>query len=210
MPQVHVDFHEQEIEAPYYFAPAAEPFHDVITPWQRQVQVMIGKNNAKYFDQQGWLYFTKERFDLFYPSYGDTYPMYNGAIGMTYEQGGSGRAGLAVLKKDGDTLTLAERINHHYATGMSTIEVASQNAGKIISEYVRYFEAAKKTPRGVYKSYVVKAGNMEKLHSLAALLRKNNIAFGFGAATGNATGLNYFTGKTEAFSISREDLVISA
>lgn len=210
MPQVHVDFHEQEIEAPYYFAPAAEPFHEVITPWQRQMQVMIGKNNAKYFDQQGWLYFTKERFDLFYPSYGDTYPMYNGAIGMTYEQGGSGRAGLAVLKKDGDTLTLAERINHHYATGMSTIEVASQNAGKIISEYVRYFEAAKKTPRGVYKSYVVKAGNMEKLHSLAALLRKNNIAFGFGAATGNATGLNYFTGKTEAFSISREDLVISA
>jgi hypothetical protein len=210
MPQVHVDFHEQEIEAPYYFAPAAEPFHEVITPWQRQMQVMIGKNNAKYFDQQGWLYFTKERFDLFYPSYGDTYPMYNGAIGMTYEQGGSGRAGLAVLKKDGDTLTLAERINHHYATGMSTIEVASQNAGKIISEYVRYFEAAEKTPRGVYKSYVVKAGNMEKLHSLAALLRKNNIAFGFGAAAGSATGLNYFTGKTEAFSISREDLVISA
>ena len=211
MPQVHVDFHEQEIEAPYYFAPAAEPFHDVITPWQRQVQVMIGKNNAKYFDQEGWLYFTKERFDLFYPSYGDTYPMYNGAIGMTYEQGGSGRAGVAVLKKDGDTLTLSERIAHHYATGMSTIEIASQNAAKIISEYVHYFDAAKKTPQGAYKSYVVKAaGNMEKLHSLLDLLRKNNIAFGFGANTGNASGLNYFTGKTEAFTIAKEDLVISA
>ena len=72
MPQLHVDFHEQEIEAPYYFAPAAEPFHDAITPWQREIQVLIGRNNAKYFDQQGWLYFTRERFDLFYPSYGDT------------------------------------------------------------------------------------------------------------------------------------------
>lgn len=211
MPQLHVDFHEQEIEAPYYFAPAAEPFHDAITPWQRQLQVLIGKNNAKYFDQQGWLYFTKERFDLFYPSYGDTYPMYNGAIGMTYEQGGSGRAGVAVLKKDGDTLTLTDRIAHHFTTSMSTIEVASQQADKIIQEYTQYFEAAQKAPQGGYKSYVVKAGgNTEKLNTLAELLRKNNIAFGFGANTGSASGFNYFTGKTETFTIDKEDLVINA
>ncbi|HVI43767.1 MAG TPA: M14 family metallopeptidase, partial [Chitinophaga sp.] len=211
MPQVHVDFHEQEIEAPYYFAPAAEPFHDAITPWQREVQVMIGKNNARYFDQQGWLYFTKERFDLFYPSYGDTYPMYNGAIGMTYEQGGSGRAGVAVLKQDGDTLTLTDRIAHHFTTSMSTIEVASTQAAKIMDEYARYFENAKRDPQGGYKSYVVKAaGNTEKLNTLADLLRKNNITFGFGARTGSASGYNYFTGKNENFSIEPEDLVINA
>lgn len=211
MPQLHVDFHEQEIEAPYYFAPAAEPFHDAITPWQREVQVMIGKNNAKYFDQEGWLYFTKERFDLFYPSYGDTYPMYNGAIGMTYEQGGSGRAGVAVVKRDGDTLTLTDRIAHHFTTGMSTIEVASQQADRILKEYVKYFETAKKDPQGGYKSYVIKAsGNPEKLNLLADLLRKNNIAFGFGANIASGTGFNYFTGKTEVFPITKEDLVINA
>lgn len=211
MPQLHVDFHEQEIEAPYYFAPAAEPFHDAITPWQRQLQLMIGKNNAKYFDEQGWLYFTKERFDLFYPSYGDTYPMYNGAIGMTYEQGGGGRAGLAVVKKDGDTLSLADRIAHHFTTGMSTIEVAAQNADKIITEYAQYFESARKSPQGGYKAYVVKAGgNTEKLNTLAELLRKNNIAFGYGATIGAATGFNYFTGKNENFGIDKEDLVINA
>ncbi|RBL91889.1 M14 metallopeptidase family protein [Chitinophaga flava] len=211
MPQLHVDFHEQEIEAPYYFAPAAEPFHDAITPWQREVQVMIGKNNAKYFDQEGWLYFTKERFDLFYPSYGDTYPMYNGAIGMTYEQGGSGRAGVAVLKRDGDTLTLTDRIAHHFTTGMSTIEVASQQADRILKEYVKYFDTAKKDPQGGYKSYVIKAsGNPEKLNLLADLLRRNNIAFGFSANIASGTGFNYFTGKTEAFSITKEDLVINA
>lgn len=43
MPQVHVDFHEQFINNPYYFAPAAQPFHEVITPWQRDFQTMIGK-----------------------------------------------------------------------------------------------------------------------------------------------------------------------
>ena len=35
LPQIHVDFHEQGINEPYYFAPAAEPYHDIITTWQR-------------------------------------------------------------------------------------------------------------------------------------------------------------------------------
>ena len=68
MPQVHVDYHEQGIDAPYYFAPAAEPYHEVITPWQRSFQDSIGRRHAYYFDQQSWLYFTKLRFDLLYPS----------------------------------------------------------------------------------------------------------------------------------------------
>lgn len=211
LPEVHVDFHEQDIDAPYYFAPAAEPLHEVITPWQRELQIMIGKNNAKYFDHEGWLYFTKERFDLFYPSYGDTYPTYNGAVGMTYEQGGGGHGGVAVLKNDGDTLTLKDRIAHHHITGLSTIEVASLHADKIRDEFVKYFETAKRNPPGIYKGYVIKAaGNTEKLNALAELLRKNDIAFGYGATTKSASGFNYFTGKTENFTIEKEDLVLNA
>lgn len=53
MPHVHVDFHEQGINSPYYFAPAAEPFHEIITDWQRDFQTQIGKNHAKYFDKEG-------------------------------------------------------------------------------------------------------------------------------------------------------------
>jgi len=129
MPHVHVDFHEQGYNTPYYFAPAAEPFHEVISNWQREFQTIIGKNNAKYFDEQGWLYFTKERFDLFYPSYGDTYPVYSGAIGMTYEQGGIG-AGLTITTNEGDPLTLKDRLTHHFTNSLSTIEISSLNAAK--------------------------------------------------------------------------------
>lgn len=211
MPQVHVDFHEQSIDAPYYFAPAAEPFHDIIKPWQRSMQMLIGKNNARYFDKEGWLYFTKEFFDMFYPSYGDTYPTYNGAIGMTYEQGGGGRAGLAGLKQDGDTLTLSQRIAHHRTTGLSTIEIASQQSAQLLNEYSRYFYDAVHTPEGPYQSYVVKAaGNNEKLATLGVLLNRNGIRFGYGAGVAKATGFNYFNGKTESFTIDKEDMVISA
>ena len=208
LPQIHVDFHEQGYNAPYYFAPAAEPFHDVITPWQREFQTVIGKNNAKYFDENGWLYFTKERFDLFYPSYGDTYPTYKGAIGMTYEQGGHSRAGTTVINQDGDTITLWDRLNHHYTTGMATIEVTSLNAGKVVQEFKKYFDKARTSPGGEYKAYIIKSDEGDKIKRLTNLLDRNGIDWSY-AAAGNFSGFNYFKGKNENFKTNPEDVVIN-
>lgn len=209
LPQVHVDFHEQGINEPYYFAPAAEPYHQDITPWQKEFQTIIGKNNAGYFDKNGWMYFTRQRFDLLYPSYGDTYPIYNGSIGMTYEQGGAGRAGLAIVNSDGDTLTLKARIDHHHTTGLSTVEAVSQNAVKAVAEFTNYFTSSKTNPPGEFKSYVIKGENTEKIKTLAALLVRNGIEFGYGSIKGSQ-GFNYFSGKNESFKIDKNDMVISA
>ena len=210
MPQVHVDFHEQGINEPYYFAPAAEPFHEVITPWQREFQSTIGRNHAKYFDQNGWLYFTKERFDLLYPSYGDTYPTYNGSIGMTYEQGGIG-AGLGVIVEEGDTLTLVDRARHHFTASMSTIEISSLNAGRLVKEYRKFFNEASSTGFGEYKSFVIKyeARNQERVEKLIQLLDKNGIQYSAGTGS-TARGFNYFSGREESFTSATNDIVISA
>jgi len=207
MPEVHVDFHEQNYNEPYYFAPAAEPIHVDVTPWQRAFQVTVGKNNAKYFDEQGWQYFTKERFDLLYPSYGDTYPLYNGAIGMTYEQGGIG-AGLAVVTMDGDTLTLKDRIAHHYTSGLSTLETVSKHAEKLLEEFERYFERSVNTPPGIYKTYVIKAQNLSRIKRMAVLLQRNGIAYSFGPDR-SLRGYNYENKKTEGFRGERNDLVVN-
>lgn len=204
LPHVHVDFHEQGYNSPYYFAPAAEPYHEQITPWQREFQVMTGKNHAKYFDENDWFYFTKQRFDLLYPSYGDTYPTYNGAIGMTYEQAGHSRAGLGIIKQEGDTLTLLDRISHHYTTGISTIEITSQNVPKVLGEFQNFFDTPAK---GKYKTFIIKTDNQDKLQHLTDWLDKNDIKYGM--AEGRATGFNYMTQETESFTISSNDLVVS-
>ncbi len=206
MPQVHVDFHEQSYNEPYYFAPAAEPVHQNITPWQRYFQTVVGKNNAKYFDAEGWSYFTRERFDLLYPSYGDTYPLYNGAIGMTYEQGGI-RAGLSVVTLNGDTLTLKDRIAHHFATGLSTLETTSLHHTELLQAYKEYFKKSVSVSPGIYKGFVVKADNVSRLKKLAALLTKNKIAFAFGGEK-KVKGYNYETQREETFTIERNDLVV--
>lgn len=202
LPHIHVDFHEQGINEPYYFAPAAEPFHEVITDWQRDFQTQIGKNHAGYFDKEGWLYFTRERFDLFYPSYGDTYPTFNGAIGMTYEQAGHGRAGLGILTDEGDLLTLKDRIAHHHTTGLSTVEISSKNADQLNSEFKKFFSKNDFT----YKSYVLE-GNADRIQKLTDLLDKHEIKYGF---TGNKTvkGYDYESGSQKSKNVSNA-LVIS-
>jgi len=198
LPQVHVDYHEQGYNNPYYFAPAAEPYHDVITPWQREFQIMIGKNNARYFDRNGWLYFTKEEFDLFYPSYGDTYPIYNGGIGMTFEQGGI-NAGLAVQTADGDTLTLAQRLEHHFTTGISTIEVASAHAEQLIKEFHNYFVEAEVHPGGEYKAYYLRNDSFgDRLERLKAFLTRNGVSY-LSAGIGTYSGVDYETGRSVTF-----------
>ena len=203
MPHIHVDFHEQGINEPYYFAPAAEPLHEVISNWQRDFQTQIGKNHAKYFDKNGWLYFTRERFDLFYPSYGDTYPTYVGAIGMTYEQAGHGRGGLGVLNDEGDELTLVDRVNHHTTTGLSTIEIAYQNAEKLTSEFSKFFDNSALE----VKSYVLQ-GHADKINAVTSLLDKHEIEYGF-ANRGKVKGYSYNSIAEVNSNTSSKDLVIS-
>ena len=209
LPQVHVDYHEQGYNAPYYFAPAAEPYHEVITPWQREFQIMIGKSNAKYFDRHGWLFFTKQEFDLFYPSYGDTYPTYNGAIGMTFEQGGIS-AGLAVLTSDGDTLKLSDRLEHHYITGLSTIEVSSEHAPQLLKQFHAYFTDAVEHPGGEFKAYYLRSDSSgDRLTRLKRLLDRNRIQWVYAPAA-TYLGLNYETGRMSQWRAGGGDIVVNA
>jgi hypothetical protein len=203
MPHVHVDFHEQSMNNPYYFAPAAEPFHEIITDWQRNFQTQIGKNHARYFDKNGWLYFTKESFDLLYPSYGDTYPTYMGAIGMTYEQAGGGMGGLGVDTDHGYELTLVDRVAHHKTTGLSTVEIASKNAITLNTEFKKFFD----TGSFKYKSYVLKNENKDKTTRLLALLDKHQIDYEF-TNKGLVKGYNYLTQQESRMSVNTKDLVI--
>lgn len=202
MPHLHVDFHEQFINNPYYFAPGAEPYHEIITPWQRDFQHQIGKNNAKYFDENGWLYFTRESFDLLYPSYGDTYPMYMGAIGMTYEQAGHGMAGLGIMNDEDIELTLVDRVAHHTTTGLSTIEVASKQAKTLNSEFRKFFQ----NDNLKFKSFVLK-GNADKIKSLTEMLDRHDIKYGF-ADGGKVKGFSYSTSKNATIDV-KDALVVS-
>lgn len=212
MPMVHCDFHEMGVEEDYFFAPAAEPLHKDITKWQIKFQNDVGANHAKHFNDYGWLYFTSSDYDLFYPSYGDTWPIFNGAIGFTYEQGGSRRAGLAVKRKSGKVLTLKERILHHVTTGLSTLETTYAQRDKLSDAFYKYFEMNASNPPGPYKSYIIKyeeGADKHALRSLMDMLDRQQIKYGSPDRKKLMKGYGYKEHRERSFEMDMDDLVIS-
>ena len=137
-PQVHVDFHEMGYTSSYFFFPAATPVNPIYPESTLQWADVFGRDLAAEFDRRGWLYFTGETFDLFYPGYGDTWPSLSGAIGMTFEQAGGARAALSVRRPDGSFLTLADRLAHHRVAGRTTLRAAARRRSELLMDYAAF------------------------------------------------------------------------
>ncbi len=208
LPHVHADFHEMGYNSNYYFAPAVEPYHKFMTDFQRQFQLDIGKNHAQYFDNKGWLYWTREVFDLFYPSYGDTYPTYSGAVGMTYEMAGNTASGRAILLRNGDTLTVQDKIDRNTVVALSTIEKSANEHIKVVENFKKFYNDAQKKPQGIYKSYVLK--NHSATVRFTELLDRNRIKYSFAKGGEKLTGYHYTSQKNKEVTLEEGDVFISA
>ncbi len=175
-PQVDVDFHEMSPQATYFFFPPAKPILPWIAPLLGKWYEIYGKGNAAALDKSGSRYFTKEEFDLFYPSYGDIWPSLNGAVGMTYEQGGGGAGGLKIdLPEDQRTLTLRDRATNHFVTSMATLDTSVKNREARLRDFYEFHRAAilagQQGP--VRQYYLVPGRDPERTaHVIGVLLRQ--------------------------------------
>jgi hypothetical protein len=131
-PQVFVDFHEMGSESTYFFPPDATPINTNLPKDVEKWLEVFGRANADSFSRNGWPFYVAERFDLFYPGYGDSWPSLHGAVGMTYEVAGGGRAGSAITRDDGSVLSLTDRIARHYTTGMATLRTAAAHRAELL------------------------------------------------------------------------------
>jgi hypothetical protein len=205
LPQMHVDVHEMGYNSPYFFPPSAEPWHEYIEKYQKNFHNTLGAKIANKFDAENWLYNTRERFDMFYPSYGDTYPTYNGAVGMTFEQGGIG-AGREVLMENGSSLTIKDRLTHHAKAVLTAVEVATSESDKLIEGFRSFMTESRKTVKGEYKTYVLKSS--PKLEQMEVLLKRNKIEFAYADGSQKAKGFNYQTQESQKFTIEANDLIV--
>ncbi len=139
-PQVYVDLHEMGANSTYYFPPPAAPLNPELTPSQSQWLERFGRKNAKWFDRLRFDYFTREIFDSFYPGYGEGWPMFHGAIGMTYEQAST--KGLVVQREDELTLHYREAVQHHFISSLSTLETAARHHEALLRYFYDYRQSA--------------------------------------------------------------------
>lgn len=171
-PQVHVDFHEMSYNSTYFFFPATRPINPIYPPHILDWGERFGRGNAEAFDREGWLYYTGESFDLFYPGYGDSWPALNGAIGMTYEMAGSGAAGLAVRREDGTILTLHDRALRHRTAGAATLQTAAMGRTELLEGFAGFHRTV---DQGQSDILLVPGEHPDRADALVGLLLQQGI-----------------------------------
>jgi hypothetical protein len=174
-PLVFVDLHEMGGDSTYYFAPEAIPYNPHIVKDQRDSLYWFGKNNAKWFDQFGFRYFTREVFDAFYPGYGASWPIYYGSIAMTYENASA--RGLLWEKSDGTVFSFAQSVQKHFVASIATCETAATNRKALLENFWNYRKTAVEEGKTeTSKEYVLlREGDTAAADKLADILATQGI-----------------------------------
>jgi hypothetical protein len=139
-PQVVVDLHEMGGDSTYYFPPGAEPPNPHMTGAQRGWLELFGQAMAGRFDERGFAYFNREVFDAFYPGYGVSWPMAQGAVGMTFEMASA--RGLLYRRQDETALSYADGMVRHFTAALSTAATAARNREKMLRDYLAFRRGA--------------------------------------------------------------------
>ncbi len=173
-PQVVVDLHEMGGNSTYYFAPPANPLNPMITPAQQKWFDVFGRANASVFDQRGFGYFVREVYDSFYPGYGESWPIFHGAIGMTYEQASA--RGLAFRRDDGTVLTYKDGVTHHFTAAVTTAVTAAKNRERLLRDFFEYRRSAIAMAQQGTREYLIPPGqDAARAARLARLLAAQGI-----------------------------------
>ncbi|MEY4167861.1 MAG: hypothetical protein RIR52_1685 [Acidobacteriota bacterium] len=156
-PQVVADLHEMGSNSSYYFAPPALPWNPNLTSRQIDWLTRLGRNNGSWFDRFGFDYYTRENYDSFYPGYGEGWPLFHGAIGMTYEQ--ASVRGLTVRRDDETTMTYRDSVHHHFIAALSTIEMTAKNRLELLRHFYDHRRSAiEEGKSGPIREFVITPG----------------------------------------------------
>ncbi len=198
-PHVHVDFHEMSAASSYFFFPAEKPVNANLPPSILRWGRVFGEGNARAFDARGWDYYTAEDFDLFYPGYGDSWPSLRGAVGMTYEQAGHGRAGLVLDRRDGTRLTLADRVGHHVVAARATLDTAVAHRAALLADFHEFRRTAVEEGRGgLIREFLLPPGDdPHRAAELAGLLIRQGIEVHRAAEAFEVRDVRSVLGRTE-------------
>jgi len=156
-PQVVIDSHEMGADDTYLFSPPREPLNPNVPPEMHRWWKLFAADQARAFDRFGWSYYTREWNDEWYPGYGASWPLYNDAVGILYEQ--AGVEGSIVKRPDGTLLTYGETVHHHVVSTVSNLTTAAQNRKELLKDFYDRKRRGPGVETGQPRSYVFVPGN---------------------------------------------------
>ncbi len=173
-PQVVVDLHEMGGNSSYFFAPPAIPVNPYFSLAQQQWLERFGRAIAVRLDEAGQAYFVRERFDCFYPGYGESWPMAHGSVGMTFEQ--ASPRGLVFRREDGGELTYGQAVENHLRAELAALEAAARGRRALLRDFLEFRRgAATADAKAALRHYVVSGSDSARVARLAELLTAEGI-----------------------------------
>ncbi len=135
-PNLHIDFHEMNIDSTYFFSPGIPAQRNPLIP-DRAVELVrtIGNYAQEYLDSNQELYYSEEFFDDYNPAMGSNYPLLNGSASFLLEN--RGFEGLVAESPNGD-VTFPSRVRRHFNIAVAMVRAASDMRDSLLS-YQRDF-----------------------------------------------------------------------
>ena len=194
-PVAFVDAHEMGGDSTYFFAPEAVPYNPHLAADQTESLQLFGRNHARWFDEFGLDYFTREIYDAFYPGYGASWPSYYGGVAMTYEQASS--RGLVFRQYDGNDLTYAYTVRNHFLTSLSTAETVAVNREKFLTDFYDYqVSAIEEGEQEENRAYLFPVqSDQAAVTRIAGLLTRQGVEVSRAAEEFDACGVDYAAGS---------------
>jgi hypothetical protein len=150
LPHVQVDHHEMGANSSFFFEPVDPNGNEsrFVPKSTYKLNFEFGNYYAKALDKIGSFYYSKEEYDNKNPTFGSTYPDYNGAVGILFEQA-SARG--ILQQSDNGPLHYAQNVRNQLVTSIATIQAANDNRKALFDLQKEFFTVDK----GNTKSYII-------------------------------------------------------
>lgn len=152
LPHVQADHHEMGTNSSFFFEPTDPEGNEsrFVPQSNYALNRLFANYYAKALDKIGSFYYTKESYDNKNPNFGSTYPDYNGAVGILFEQGSS--RGMQQESENG-LVTYPFTIRNQLVTTLATAEAALANREALFNLQQEFFKPA--TGKEAARVYVV-------------------------------------------------------
>ncbi|MDR1098832.1 MAG: hypothetical protein LBL57_11965 [Tannerella sp.] len=151
LPHVQVDHHEMGANSSFFFEPTDPDGNE--SRFVPQATYRLNAEFANYYaralDRIGSFYYTKEGYDNKNPTFGSTYPDYNGGVGILFEQGSS--RGIRQTSDNG-LLTFAHTVRNQLVSSIATIDAAGDNRQALFDLQKEFFTV---NPKDGGKNYII-------------------------------------------------------
>ena len=174
-PLLVVDAHEMGAQDTYLFSPPCEPRNPNVGPAARRWGPVFARDQARAFDERGWVYYSGEWNEGWYVGYTDAWGELRGVVGILYEQAGFAEDG--VRRPEGTIHTYREAVHHQAVSSLANLDTLRRNAPEIKRDFVAGRRAAV-DPRGPFAGRtfaILPTANASRLDRFLDLMRLQGV-----------------------------------